>query len=206
MAESFAVFVNGLTEVDFTKDAAGNIKRAASKAINTITRNKRTRAAKLIRDEVNLPASYVAPGGKGLWVSQMASPGNLQGKITARGRATSLARFVTNNAREGKPGVVVEVAPGKARFMKRAFMIRLPGQAGSTDRGRANMGLAIRLRPGERLANKTSARRVAKGLYVLYGPSVDQVFRAISGDGVANDLIPEIERDLSEEFLRLLEL
>lgn len=206
MAESFGVFVDGLSDVDFTRDASGKIKRAASQAINTITRNKRARAAKLIRDEVNLPASYVAPGGKGLFVSQKASPANLQGKITARGRATSLARYVKGSPREGKAGVVVEVAPGRARFMKRAFMIRLPGQAGSTDLGSANMGLAIRLRPGERLRNKVTSRRVAKGLYVLYGPSVDQVFRAISGEGVANDLVAEIDRDLTEEFLRLLEL
>lgn len=85
-------------------------------------------------------------------------------------------------------------------------MIRLPGVGGSTDTGLANVGLAIRLRPGERLANKTSARRVANGLYVLYGPSVDQVFRSNDGTGVANDLVPEIEDKLSKEFIRLLEL
>ena len=43
-------------------------------------------------------------------------------------------------------------------------------------------------------------------LYLLYGPSVDQVFRSRDGTGVANDMVPEIERDLTSEFLRLLEL
>jgi hypothetical protein len=90
--------------------------------------------------------------------------------------------------------------------MKRAFLIKLPGLAGSTELGAANMGLAIRLRPGEKLRNKTDARRVAKGLYVLYGPSVDQVFRSRDGTGVANDLVPDIQDDLSDEFIRLLEL
>jgi hypothetical protein len=113
---------------------------------------------------------------------------------------------VKGSPRAGKAGVYVEVAPGKARFMKRAFLIKLPGLAGSTELGAANMGLAIRLRPGEKLRNKTDARRVAKGLYVLYGPSVDQVFRSRDGTGVANDLVPDIQDDLSDEFIRLLEL
>ena len=43
-------------------------------------------------------------------------------------------------------------------------------------------------------------------LYLLYGPSVDQVFRANDGDGVANDMVPAVERNLEREFLRLLEL
>ncbi len=205
MASEFAVFVEGLTDLDFTKGSSDKIKRAASQAINKITRDKRAEGARKIRDQVNLPASYVAPGGKGLYVSQKASPAHLQGKITARGRPTSLARFLTSAPRIGRAGVVVEVAPGKARFMKRVFPLRLP--QGSADVAtKYNLGLAIRLRPGERLANKTSARRVSKGLYLLYGPSVDQVFRSIDGSGVANDMVPEIERDLSAEFLRLLEL
>jgi len=205
MAEEFAVFVEGLTELDFAKGVPGEIKSAASKAINKITRDKRVRAAKLIRSQVNFPASYVAPGGKGLFVSKKASPGSMQGIISARGRPTSLARFLTSSPRVGTAGVVVEVAPGKARFMKRVFPIKLP-QGTSDVATKYNLGLAIRLRPGERLTNKTTARKVSKGLYVLYGPSVDQVFGARDGDGVAKALVPEIERDLSEEFLRLLDL
>lgn len=205
MAQEFAVFVEGLTDLDFTEGSSAKIKKAASQAINTMTRNNRAKGARKIRDQVNLPASYVAPGGKGLYVSKKASPGNLEGRITARGRPTSLARFLTSAPRIGKAGVVVEVAPGKARFMKRVFPLKLP-QGQSDVATKYNLGLAIRLRPGERLSNKTSARRVSKGLYLLYGPSVDQVFRSIDGSGVANDLVPEIERDLSDEFLRLLEL
>lgn len=205
MAQEFAVFVEGLTDLDFTEGSSAKIKKAASQAINTLTRNKRAKAARKIRDQVNLPASFVAPGGKALYVSKPASPGSLEGRITARGRPTSLARFLTSSPRIGKAGVVVEVAPGKARFMKRVFPLKLP-QGQSDVATKYNLGLAIRLRPGERLANKTSARRVSKGLYLLYGPSVDQVFRSIDGSGVANDLVPEIERELSAEFLRLLEL
>lgn len=205
MAQKFAVFVEGLNDLDFTEGAPDKIRRAASQAINKMSRDKRARAAKMIRDQVNLPARYVSPSGKGLYVSKKASPTSLEGRITARGRPTSLAQFVQGAPRVGKAGVVVEVQPGKARFMKRVFPIRLP-QGSALTATKYNLGLAIRLRPGERLRNKVSARRVSNGLYLLYGPSVDQVFRSLDGSGVAKDLVPEIERDLSEEFLRLLEL
>lgn len=205
MANEFAVFVEGLTDLDFTKGSEKAIRQAASRAINTVTRNSRAEAARRIRAQVNLPARLVSPSGKGLYVSRTASPTSLESRITARGRPTSLARFVTSSPRIGKAGVTVEVQPGKARFMKRVFPIKLP-QGSTLTETKFNLGLAIRLRPGERLANKTTAVRVSRGLYLLYGPSVDQVFRSLDGTGVANDLVPEIERGLSQEFLRLLEL
>jgi len=205
MANEWAVFAEGLEDIDFS-NAGRDILRAASQAINKTTRDKRAKAARAIRDQINLPARYVSPSGKGLYVSKHASPSSLEGVITARGRPTSLARFAQGTPRAGKSGVVVEVQPGRARFMKRAFPIKLPQGSAFDIETKFNLGLAIRLRPGERLQNKVKARRVEKGLYLLYGPSVDQVFRANDGDGVANDLVPEIERDLSNEFLRLLDL
>jgi hypothetical protein len=154
--------------------------------------------------EVNFPASYVAPRQKRLYVSKQASPANLEGRITARGRATSLARFVKGTPRAGA-GVNVEVTPGRTRYMRRAFLIKLPQGNANVDT-KFNLGLAIRLRPGEKIQNKTRAVRVQKGLYLLYGPSVNQVFRANDGDGVASDKAPELATKLGEEFLRLLEL
>jgi hypothetical protein len=201
----FAVFAEGLSDLQDFANLKKDIRHAATRAINKIARDKRSRAARLIRDQVNLPASYVAPGQKRLHVSKKAQRGDLEARITARGRATSLARFVQNPSKVGKPGVYVQVAPGKSRYMKRAFLIRLPQGNQLTDTV-YNLGLAIRLRPGEQLQNKVSARRISSGLYLLYGPSVDQVFRSNSGSGVANDMVPEIERDLSAEFLRLLDI
>lgn len=204
MADNWAVFVEGLDDLkqfDGTKQA---IRMAAARAINKVTRDGRVEIARDIRDQVNLPASYVAPGQKRLYVSQQATAGNLEGKITARGRATSLARFVQGTPRRGQ-GVRVEVAPGRSRYMKRAFLIRLPAGNSNVDT-KYNMGLAIRLRPGETLQNKLTARRMEKGLYLLYGPSVDQVFRARDGSGVANEKAPQLASELEREFLRLLEI
>jgi hypothetical protein len=205
MAQEFAVFVDGLTDLDIFDGLDKKIARAASRAINTTTRDSRVDAARKIRSEINFPARFVSPSGKGLYVSQKASPTNLEGRITARGRPTSLSRFLTSSPRIGRAGVTVEVAPGKARFLKRVFALKLPQGSASVE-NKFNLGLAIRLRPGERISNKTSARRVSKGLYLLYGPSVDQVFRANDGDGVAKDMVPAVERNLEREFLRLLEL
>ena len=204
MADNWAVFVEGLDDLkqfDGTKQA---IRMAAARAINKVTRDGRVEIARDIRDQVNLPASYVASGQKRLYVSQQATTGNLEGKITARGRATSLARFVQGTPRRGQ-GVRVEVAPGRSLYMKRAFLIRLRAGNSNVDT-KYNMGLAIRLRPGETLQNKLTARRMEKGLYLLYGPSVDQVFRARDGSGVANEKAPQLASELEREFLRLLEI
>lgn len=209
MASEFAVFVEGLGGIDLTNLDKEDIQSAASKAINTITRNARTKGAREIRKQVNLPARYVSPSGKGFYVSQTASPARLEGIITARGRPTSLARFVKGSPKPGKAGVHLEVSPGRARFMRRAFVLNLRGTGGSVDSGLANRGLAIRLRPGERLHNKVDALPFGgkdRQLYLLYGPSVDQVFRSRDGTGVANDMVPGIEEDLSNEFIRLLDL
>tara|TARA_Y100000593_G_scaffold83521_2_gene157512 strand:- start:15572 stop:16189 length:618 start_codon:yes stop_codon:yes gene_type:complete len=205
MVARFAVFADGL-EADLLEGLENRKRRqSAVRAINKIARDARADAAKRIREQVALPASYVSPAQKRLYVSQNATGSSLEARITARGRATSLARFAVGNPRPGKAGVYVEVAPGKARLMKRAFVMRLPQGNALTD-SKFNLGLAIRLRPGERLSNKTKVRRIESGLYLLYGPSVSQVFRANDGEGVANEMVPEVANDLTAEFLRLLDL
>ena len=61
------------------------------------------------------------------------------------------------------------------------------------------MGLAIRLKPGETLDNKTQAATVKLGpnVYLLYGPSVEQVFA-----NVAEARVPEITNQVSNQFFR----
>lgn len=204
MADNWAVFVDGLgdlKEFDNTKQA---IRLAAARAINKVTRDGRVEIARDILDNVNFPAAYVGPNQKRLYVSRQATTADLEGRITARARATSLARFVQGTPRMGE-GLRVEVKPGRSRYMKRAFLIKLPAGTASVDT-KFNMGLAIRLRPGETLQNKLTARRMQKNLYLLYGPSVDQVFRANDGSGVATDKAPSLATKLEREFLRLLEI
>lgn len=205
MSDSFAVFAEGLTDLEDFETLGPQIRSAASKAVNTVARNRRAAFSRQIRREINLPASYVGQGNKNLYVAGKASPTNLQAKIVAAGRPTSLARYVKGSPKAGKAGVYIEVAPGKARFMKRAFMIKLPQGSAPVDT-KYNMGLAIRLRKGERLQNKVQARKIASGLYLLYGPSVDQVFLNGDGTGIARDAVGDIQDELADEFFRLMEL
>lgn len=203
--EAFAVVVEGLETVrDFgkTKD---RIAAAAAQAINRTARDKRVRVARLIQAQVNLPARYVSPAQGRLSVSRQASPGKLEAAITARGRPTSLARFVQGSPGFNKAGLNLEVRPGQASYMRRAFLIKLNSGSGQTDT-QFNAGLAIRLKPGERIENKVRQVQLSKNLYLLYGPSVQQVFLDNQGTGVAEDIAGETLVQLEREFLRLLNL
>lgn len=203
MAENWAVFVDGLSGLEQFDAAKKSIRLAAARAINKVTRDGRVEIARRITDEIAFPASYVTANQKRLYVSKQATSADLEGVITARSRATSLARFVQGTPQKGQ-GVTVEVGKGKSKFMKRAFLIRLP--AGANMDTKSNLGLAIRLRAGETFKNKKNVRRMEHNLYLLYGPSVSQVFRAGDGDGVANDAAPGLATKLEREFLRLLDI
>ena len=205
MAGQYAVFVEGLTALDEFDSLRDDIKLWAAQAINKTADHGRARAAREIRDQVNFPAQYLTPAGKRLFVSKKAQRSDLEGRIRARTRATSLARFASGTTQVNKPGVRVEVAPGRARFLKRAFLVRL--RAGSADLDtRNNLGLAVRLKPGEKLRNKSEVRKLDSGLYLLFGPSIDQVFRARDGGGVADDISPDLATYMEKEFLRLVDL
>ena len=205
MADSFAVFVEGLSGLEDMEALRKSIRLDAARALNTAAERGRTLGARAIRDEVNFPAAYLTPGQKRLYVAKKATRTDLEARIRARSRPTSLARFTTGSTAINKAGVSVTVQPGKARYMKRAFLVRLKAGAGSIET-RSNLGLAVRLKAGETLRNKNQVRRLDSGLYLLYGPSVDQVFRARDGSGVAEDIAPEIADILETEFLRLVEV
>lgn len=199
MAEAYAVFVEGIESVDFAKSISKNISLAAQRAINKTVDTTRTLSAKRIREQVAFPANYLAPSGGRLSVVKKASTGDLSATIRGRFRPTSLARFVQGTPRRGQ-AVQVAVSPGMARFMRRAFLIKLPAGSTKTDT-KFNLGLALRLKPGETIQNKREAIKMASGLYLLFGPSVDQVFRT-----VAQDVSGPAADQLETEFLRLLEI
>lgn len=177
------------------------VERAAYQAINRMTRDYRVEAARQIASQLAFPPGYTSDRSR-LDVSKPAQRGSLEGRIRARGRPTSLARFVTG---ETPSSVIVRVKRGTAIRLTRAFLIRL--RAGNADiETKNNRGLAIRLRPGERLRNKLFQVRVDRGLYLLYGPSVQQAFLDNAGHGVAEDMSPALLRDMEREFLRLLRI
>lgn len=195
----YALFVEGLSDlVDLNKQLDPRITQAAYRAINGTADRARTDSAEEIRRQLNFPASYLKPSSGRLTVTQRANSNSLEAIITGRRRATSLARFVTNGA-AGKTGVTVSVKKGRSIELPKAFLMAL--RSGSDIDTKNNLGLAIRTKKGTRPDAAYKPVRVADGLWLLYGPSVDQAFKS-----VRKDVTPDAERFLESEFSRLLDL
>jgi hypothetical protein len=175
---------------DYFNRAPTIARRAARLAINDSAERK---GLKLAREsmlaQVNFPSGYLAPPRFGL--KQRATDGNLVATIGGRFTPTSLARF-SGGRRSRRAGVRVQVQRGRSTELPRAFLINLRN---------GNVGLAIRLRPGETLRHTIGAKLITSGplagVALLYGPSVDQVFRT-----VAVDISPPLLDNLQSEFLR----
>lgn len=205
MADRFAFVVEGIKTLAEFEEMGADIRFKAVQTLNTVARDARARGAKRIREQINFPASYLNPSAKRLYVSKQAQKNSLEAVVTARGRPTMLARFVKGGTPLHQKGVTVEVGKGKTKFLKRAFLMRLPAGTGPVDT-RSNLALAVRLGKGEKLENKKSVVMMKRGLYILYGPSVNQVFLSNDDKGVAVDMEPEILDDMETEFLRLMGL
>lgn len=188
----YIVAVEGLAQLSDISNLNENILRAARQAINRAADRARTRSDRAIREHINFPARYLSSR---LQVSKKASGRSLEAVVTGRDRPTSLARFSNDRsaaAARRRGGVSVTVGTGSTRFMTGAFLMQLRG---------GNQGLAIRLKEGESVRNKRVAR-VSKGLYLLYGPSVNQVFRSVADEQAGPDAADFLER----EFTRLMAL
>lgn len=125
-------------------------------------------------------------------IKYKASPTQLQSAIAGRFAPTSLARFVTRRNVQRRNGVSVRINPGSTVALPRAFLVGLRS---------GNLGLAIRLKPGETLIKTIGAKIITQGpmagLALLYGPSVEQVFHS-----VAQEIEPEVLAYFQTEFLR----
>jgi hypothetical protein len=172
----------------------GVTDKAASLAINTVaTRSGMTLLRRSILEDIAFPKDYLTNDRLGL--RSKATPQNLEASITARPRPTSLARFVAPGTPLGsraRIGLRVRVSKksGGTTFGKFAWLTRL---------NNGNIGLALALKPGETLDNRYGepAWLVPGRVALLYGPSVDQVFRHVSADDA-----PQIASLVNAEFLR----
>lgn len=154
---------------------------------------------KAIMDQIDYQDGYLTTDRLG--VTNRATDSDLAVTISGRQRATSLARFAQGQTVSStrRKGVKVRVKRGgPAQLMERAWLVRL-NRGSSQSRDNFNVGLAIRLEPGERLRNKREVRSVQldQNVYLLYGPSVDQVFR----DVAVTDTPPVLEK-VGNEFFR----
>lgn len=175
----------------FFRDLPDEAERSMAMAINqVVARDGLSLIRKDMRDDIEFPAGYLE--GKRMLVARKASRGSLEAIIRASDRPTSLARFAraqTPANTQGR-GVRVSVKKGETRSLRRAFLVNLRN---------GNMGLAVRLRPGESLRHSGAAKQLADNLFLLYGPSVDQVFKGAVDDR-SRDLLNMVER----QFLRQL--
>jgi hypothetical protein len=185
----------------YLEDAPDVARRAASLAINqTASRKGLSMVRDLMREQIAFPRGYLEDPER-LSVTQKATPQNLQAAITGRHQPTSLARFATSGSPAVRNAPVrVRVNPGRTVTLDRAFLLRLRGAVDSF-----NLGLAVRLRPGETIENKNfmvKSMGAGSGVYLLYGPSVTQVFRDVAVD-VAPALMDEVETEFLRQFIRL---
>jgi hypothetical protein len=175
-------------------------------AINDAIRFGRKVAAAEITKQVAFPAGYLDEPER-LYVAQFATAANPSAVVAARGRGTSLLRFALGGptpestrgagVKKGQPqrrgpGVTIMVKPGVVKTIPEAFVVQL---------NNGNMGVAVKLKDGHfpvQLNKQKIVGVLAKNdLYILYGPSVDQVFRT-----VAQDVSAEVTSELAAEFRR----
>lgn len=175
-------------------------EQAARRAVNDAARFGRALAARRITTDDNITKGYLDSNNR-LSITKFASGNDLEAIITGRDRATSLARFSKTTVTFGKQkGVVVSVLRQNTKLMKQAFFMRLKrGQ--SLDPQNNNVGLAIRLKKGQKLQGSVGALDLGKGLYLLYGPSINQIF-----EGVSEDIVDEVGSKMEDEFIRQYEL
>ena len=198
MADYEIVSIGGLKAIQDLENLPHDIQVAISRALNATLKTTRVEAGKRISRQVNFTQRYLTNGDR-LGVRKFSTPNKLEGVIGGRDRATSLARFATSST-VNKKGVTVEVKPGSAKFMRRAFLVRLP-QGKALTETKFNLGLAIRLKPGETINNKKNFIKLQGNLYLLFGPSVGQVFNEVRNDVSA----PALDF-FEDEFIRLMEL
>lgn len=195
--DAYAVILNGLDGLSDVDQLSPKVALAARQAVNKTIDRARASAARDIRLQVAFPAAYLGPNGGRLTVTKRAQGDDLEAIITGRNRPTSLARFARGTPRGG--GVRVEVQPGLAAYLPRAFLIKLRSGTAEIDT-QNNLGLAIRLKPGQRPSAAYKPRQVGNGLWLLYAATVGQVFRTVS-----EDISPEALDFLETEFDRLME-
>lgn len=199
-----SVGLRGIAETAMYFEAVPDIAaRSMRLALNTVIQRSGMRMAQnAIYDQVEFPRGYLQ--GDRLYVNKFATENNLEAAMIARKRATSLARFASGQAIGARGGVRVQIRKGRSVYMRRAWLVRLNRGASLTE-DNYNVGLAMRIGPGESIAGKHSKHTswlVRDSVALLYGPSVNQVFRDVASD-VATPMAQLVADEFFRQFARL---
>jgi hypothetical protein len=197
-----SVLAVGLKEfVRFAEELPEIATEAAYLAINDTSRDSVPLLKREMRKQVNFPSKYL--NADRLAIRRKASRVSLEAVISGRDRPTSLARFATPGSNpkntRGRPLKVKVKGSGAAQTLRRAFLIELKN---------GNVGLGIRL-PKDQVPDSAYkpvplTRRGGQetGVWLLYGPSVDQVLKGVTGD-VTDDIAEMLDRNFLRQFNRL---
>ena len=187
------------TVAKFFEQAPDIAKKAMSMSINQIaTRRAVPDMRKEMERQVAFPRGYLSSDR--FDVTRTASPDNLEAAISGRDRPTSLARFqqYRDVASSRGKALRVEVKPGQGKLqdVSKVFLVTLKNN---------NIGLAVRLREGgaPNKAYKPTLLDAKRNVWLLYGPSVDQVFRSVADDNmkpIQEAVVGEFER----QFARMI--
>lgn len=193
---SYYIEPEGLKDFDrILRTMGASVAPSAASAINDTAVYARRLGSQEIRRRLNFKASYLQDR---LAISKRARPDDLEGVVTGRDRPTSLARFASGTpkfGRQRRPPRVRVKAVGGANPIRNGFYMRLRRGNSVISAENANVGLAIRLREGERVKNKNEMVPIGSNLYLLYGPSVGQAYRT-----AAPDTSDEVSKQLANRF------
>lgn len=200
------VQLRGLETVEkYLSEAPERANKALRFALNGAALFAAREGKKEIMRQLNFKSAYLgspsSPEAR-LRIGQKAVAGNLQAVVVAKHRATSMARFSNSPVIFGKRSSPIRVAVkrGATKQLRRAFFIKLK-RGNSISADNYNLGIAMRLKPGEQVNNKTT-QPYKKGRYaVLYGPSVEQAFNTVSAD-ISDDVLNYAEREFLRQYAR----
>lgn len=193
----YGIYIAGLSDRSELDNITDDVRIAARRAVNYATDRAKAEAKRRMREQINWSASYL----DGKMKMTFAGESGDEGGIKIEFRPTSLARFVVGSKAPWKPGLRLHVDSARFTYSSRMFIVPLRrGTADITEENR-NLGVAIRLKPGETIKGKYKTRELGKGLYLLYGPSAAQVFFT-----VAEELVPDTQEWLGYEFDRQMNL
>lgn len=198
---SYYIEAEGLKALDeLVRRLGAAVEPSASDALNDTAAFARRLGSQEIRRRINFKARYI-DGGR-LAVTRKSKPGDLEATVTGRDRPTSLARFSQGAPSFGRqktsPRVRVKAA-GAASRVRNGFFMRLRRGNSIVSAENSNIGLAIRLKEGERIKGKNQMAPIGGSVYLLYGPSVGQVYRT-----VAEKTVDEVSAQLVNRFSHYL--
>jgi len=182
--------------------------RAARDTVNKTAAFGYADSSRFMREQINFDQNYIGSfvNGNRLIATQKATTAKPVAVIEARQRPVSLARYAASRDVFGKAGVRVKVrgARGGAKMLKSGFLVKLRKGKARIEDG-YNIGLVVRMPKGVPLANKYKFAGkpysdTDPDLYLLYGPSVDQVFKS-----VRDQVAPRALDYMTREFLRNFE-